>query len=67
MIPTEMICELSTDDATCAVCDQPVRGVLGAPSRQRLSADTTVYAPRAWCMLDPCGHVFTVRRGGLIY
>jgi hypothetical protein len=67
MVATEMMCELSTDDAMCAVCDQPVRGVLGAPSRQKVSADTTVYAPMAWCMLDPCGHVFTVRRGGLIY
>jgi len=62
-----MMCELTTEDATCAVCDEPVRGVLGAPSRQELSVDTTVYAAMAWCMLDPCGHVFTVRRGGLIY
>ena len=67
MIPTDLMCELSTEDATCAVCDLPVRAVLGAPSRQKLSAGTTVYAPIAWCMLDPCGHVFTVRRGGLVY
>jgi hypothetical protein len=64
---TGMMCELSGEDATCAVCDRPVRSVLGAPSRRRVSADTTVYAPTAWCMLDPCGHIFTVRRGGLIY
>ena len=67
MVPADIMWELSTEDATCAVCEQPVRGVLGEPSRRQLSADTTVYAPLAWCMLDPCGHVFTVRRGGLIY
>jgi len=64
---TDVTDELVADDATCAVCDRPVRAVVGTPSRQKMSADTTVYAPTAWCMLDPCGHTFTVRRGGLIY
>ncbi len=58
---------MSAADATCASCDQPVSGVLSAPSREQLNADTTVYAPMAWCLLEPCGHVFAVRRGGLIY
>jgi hypothetical protein len=64
---TGMMYELVAEDATCAVCDRQVRAVVGTPSRQRVSADTTVYTPTAWCMLDPCGHTFTVRRGGLIY
>jgi hypothetical protein len=64
---TGMTSELVADEATCAVCDRPVRAVVGTPSRQKVSAGTTVYAPTAWCMLDPCGHTFTVRRGGLIY
>ena len=64
---TDMTYEVLAEDATCAVCDQPVRAAVGTPSRQKVSADTTVYAPKAWCRLDPCGHTFTVRRGGLIY
>jgi hypothetical protein len=64
---TGMTYELAAEDATCAVCHRQVRAVVGTPSRQRVSADTTVYMPTAWCMLDPCGHTFTVRRGGLIY
>ena len=63
----DMTYELVVEDAMCAVCDLPVRAVIGAPSRQKMSADTTVYAPAAWCILDPCGHTFTVIRGGLIY
>lgn len=59
--------EPTGDEAMCAVCDQPVVSVVGTPSRQRISASTTVYAPRAWCVLEPCGHAFAVRRGGLIY
>jgi hypothetical protein len=58
---------VSAEDATCASCDQPVSGVLSTPSRQQLNAYTTAYAAMAWCMLEPCGHVFAVRRGGLIY
>jgi plastocyanin len=64
---TGMTSELVAREATCAVCDRPVRAVVGTPSRHKVSAGTTVYAPVAWCMLDPCGHTFTVRRGGLIY
>ena len=64
---TGMTYGLVAEDATCAVCDRPVRAVVGTPSRQKVSADTTVYAPAAWCVLDPCGHTYTVRRGGLIY
>lgn len=58
---------LAGEDATCAVCDEPVRAVVGTPSRQTVSSATTVYVATAWCMLEPCGHAFTVRRGGLIY
>ena len=64
---TGMVCGVGAEDATCAVCDRPVRGVIGAASRRKVSADTTEYAPMAWCLLDPCGHTFSVRRGGLIY
>ncbi len=62
-----MTYELSAGGATCAECGQPVRAVVGTPARPRLSADATLHAAFAWCMLDPCGHTFTVRRGGLIY
>jgi CO dehydrogenase/acetyl-CoA synthase beta subunit len=55
------------EDATCAVCDEPVRAVLGTPSRQVVSPSVTAYAARAWCTLEPCGHTYSVRRGGLIY
>ena len=55
------------EDATCAVCDRPVRGFLGEPYRKKLSTNSTVYAVMAWCLLEPCGHTFTVRRGGLIH
>ncbi len=64
---TGMTYELGAEDATCAVCERPVRAVVGMPSRPKVSADTTLYTSTAWCMLDPCGHTFTVRRGGLIY
>ncbi len=53
--------------ATCAVCDRPVRSVTGMASHRPVSASTTVYGPAAWCMLDPCGHTFAVRRRGLIH
>jgi hypothetical protein len=59
--------DVSAEDATCAICERPVRGFVGAPSPRKVGADTTEYAPTAWCMLDPCGHIFSVRRGGLIY
>jgi len=64
---TAMTIELTVEYATCAVCDQPVKTVVGTPSRQMVSAASTAYAATAWCMLEPCGHAFTVRRGGLIY
>ena len=59
--------EPADEDATCAVCDEPVRAVVGTPSGRQESAFAAVYARMAWCMLEPCGHAFTVRRGGLIY
>lgn len=64
---TGMTYERSAKDATCAVCERPVRAVVSTASRPAVSPDTTLYTPMAWCMLDPCGHTFTVRRGGLIY
>ena len=67
MGPTGMTCEVVADDATCAICDRPVSDVLATPSRQTVSATATVYRAMAWCMLEPCGHTFSVRRGGLIH
>lgn len=61
------MCKVSPEDATCAICDRPVREVLGAPARQKVSVNTTIYGHMAWCILEPCGHTFTVRRGGLIH
>jgi hypothetical protein len=51
----------------CAVCNEPVVAILGAPARHELSPNTTVYAPRHSCTLRPCGHTFTARKGGLIH
>jgi hypothetical protein len=53
--------------ATCAECDTAVTAIEGRPSRLRLSQQTTLYSDSAWCRLVPCGHTFTVRRGGLIH
>jgi len=64
---TGMTAGLLAEEATCAVCGRPVRAVVGTPSRQEVGTGTTGYALAAWCRLDPCGHTFTVRRGGLIY
>jgi hypothetical protein len=55
------------DDATCAICDRPVVGYSGEPARRGPAAPSTVLADSAWCLLDPCGHTFIVRRGGLIH
>ena len=52
---------------TCAECGVAVTAVDGRPSRLRLSSRTTLYAQSAWCRLVPCGHTFTVPRGGLIH
>ena len=62
-----MIDEVTAEEATCAVCDRPVRYVLSEPYLRQATANAVVYKPMAWCLLEPCGHTFTVRRGGLIY
>jgi hypothetical protein len=67
MSPMDLSCELHTDRPMCAVCDMPVLGVRGSPGRHQVSATTTVYTARVWCMLTPCGHTFTVRPDGLIH
>jgi hypothetical protein len=54
-------------DGSCAVCDTPVKAVEGAAARQKVDSFRTLYRARAWCTLLPCGHTFTVRRGGLIH
>jgi hypothetical protein len=52
---------------TCAVCDRRVTLVQGALLHRKVSATSTLYRAVAWCRLQPCGHVFAVRRGGLIH
>ena len=51
----------------CAVCDRRVTLVQGALLHRKVSATGTLYRAVAWCRLQPCGHVFAVRRGGLIH
>jgi hypothetical protein len=64
---TDPMCEVSGQDATCAICDRPIRYVLGEPSLRKVTTNTTVYASIGCCMLEPCGQTFTVRRSGLIH
>jgi hypothetical protein len=54
------------DDATCAICDTPVDSYFGEPAR-RGPVTRTVFSDTAWCFLEPCGHTFSVRKGGLIH
>jgi hypothetical protein len=67
MGPTGTMSRVEADGPTCAVCERPVTEVLVAPSRWKVSASATIYAAVARCMLEPCGHTFSVRRGGLIH
>jgi hypothetical protein len=55
------------DDATCAICETPVVSYFGEPARRTPARTRTVFPDAAWCFLEPCGHTFTVRRGGLIH
>ena len=59
--------ELLDQDPTCALCEAHITLILAAPSRQRVTRASTVYRSFAWCRLQPCGHTFAVRRGGLIH
>jgi hypothetical protein len=51
----------------CALCDTRVTVIQGAPSRQKVSATSTLYRAFVWCRLLPCGHTFRVRAGALIH
>jgi hypothetical protein len=59
--------QLLAVDPICAVCDTEVTVIQGAPSRQKVSAGSSLYRTFAWCRLLPCGHTFTVRAGSLIH
>jgi hypothetical protein len=53
-------------EQVCAVCGEPVTGMTSAPAQPRMDDDdprTTV----AWVRLEPCGHTFMVKSGGLIH
>jgi hypothetical protein len=52
---------------TCTLCDRRVTFVQGGLLHRKVSATSTVYGAVAWCRLQPCGHLFAVRRGGLIH
>jgi hypothetical protein len=58
--------QLLAMDPICAVCEAEVTIIQGAPSRQKVSAGSTLYRTFAWCRLLPCGHTFTVRAGSLV-
>jgi hypothetical protein len=47
---------------TCALCDGRVTLVQGGLSYRKVSATSTLYGALAWCRLQPCGHLFAVRR-----
>jgi hypothetical protein len=51
---------------TCALCDGRVTLVQGGLSHREANATSTPYWAVAWCRLQPCGHLFAVRNGGLI-
>ncbi len=54
-------------NGTCAVCDRRVTLVQGALLHCKVSTTGMLYRAVAWCRVQPCGHVFAVRRGGLIH
>jgi hypothetical protein len=58
---------LCADDATCAICDEPVISYFGEPARRPTSVHRIVSADVNWCFLEPCGHTFSVQRGGLFH
>jgi hypothetical protein len=58
---------LAVADPICAVCDTEVTVIQGAPSREKVSAGSTLHRTFAWCRLLPCGHTFTAPAGGLIH
>lgn len=51
----------------CALCDRRVTLVEGGRLPRKVSATSTVYGAVTWCRLQPCGHIFAVRLGGLIH
>jgi hypothetical protein len=58
--------QILVDDRTCAVCELPVTGVARAPVRRKVESTGTLVTTAVWCRLQPCGHTFMVRSGGLI-
>jgi hypothetical protein len=67
MAAVRPIYRVGATTGTCATCGAAVTAIDGRPSRLRLNQATTLYTLFAWCRLVPCGHTFSVPRGGLIH